>query len=248
MSILVKGNGRVVIGPRFSGEVPPSIPNLEYWVDASDISTINGGSPVNDDPVYLWLDKSGNGHNNIQNTFISQPLWKSSGFGSESKPYIDFDGVNDFFDLSSFIEGDTDMTIITVMKKNVGGVKMVGITTPTSAALYGYFSLNSIVYARNQFGYGTHNTLTPGNDYTEMVGTATMAGTDIKVYKNGQLLIQSSFTNTVNTLSFETVAKHSTTGTSDGRITEIIMYNRVLSTIELTQINDYLSLKYGTLS
>ena len=102
---------------RSGGITPDQISDLEFWIDGSDTTTINGGVVENDDPIFKWNDKSGNDHHVIQNTFISQPLWKQSGFGSNSKSYIQMDGINDFMDIPNNINTDTDMTVIALVKK-----------------------------------------------------------------------------------------------------------------------------------
>ena len=250
MSILVKGNGRVVIGPRV---VIPSIPNLEFWVDASDTTTINGGVVADGDPIYEWLDKSGNGHHVIQNTFISQPLWKQSGFGSKSKSYVQMDGINDFMNIPNNINTDTDMTVIALVKKEIyNGTLQTLDSTLGGAYAYGSFGVD--VYQRTRVGHRRLRCGQPsplefcaGYDTGEIITTNTATGLDLRFYKNG---IETSYNYatvpSVRVDDFDLICHQ--TGTSHGRIAEIIMYNRVLSSGERESIRNYLLSKYGTLT
>ena len=70
------------------GFTPSDLPSLKLWLDATDLTTINAGSPINNDPVNTWLDKSGDGNHAIMATPVRQALWNSTG-------YIKFDGIDD---------------------------------------------------------------------------------------------------------------------------------------------------------
>ena len=67
---------------------PSYLPGLKLWLDATDLTTINAGSPINNDPVNTWLDRSGDGNHAIMATPVRQALWNSAG-------YIKFDGIDD---------------------------------------------------------------------------------------------------------------------------------------------------------
>jgi len=73
---------------------PPAIlkdGNTVAWYDSSNIATvIKDGSNF----VSRWNDKLGSGHDLIQATGASQPLWGASG--------ITFDGINDYLKTTSF--------------------------------------------------------------------------------------------------------------------------------------------------
>jgi len=89
------GSGIGISKPsRLSGVFSPSdLSGLKFWGKAD--AGINGGSPTDLDAVSLWSDQSGLGNDATQGTGVSQPIWHSSGFGSNSMPYLDFDGSND---------------------------------------------------------------------------------------------------------------------------------------------------------
>lgn len=56
--------------------MPTGLTGLALWLDASDASTINAGSPSDDDPVSAWVDKSGKGYDAAQAVTDGQPVYK----------------------------------------------------------------------------------------------------------------------------------------------------------------------------
>ena len=63
-------------------------PDLSFWVDAADQSTITIATGVSE-----WRDKSGNGRHFTQATGANQPSYSDTGF--LGRPGITFDGSND---------------------------------------------------------------------------------------------------------------------------------------------------------
>lgn len=68
-------------------KIPSDISGLTFWVDANDGTTINTGSPANNDPVDNWNDKSGSGFNFTQ-ALTKRPVYKTNQIGG--KPAITF--------------------------------------------------------------------------------------------------------------------------------------------------------------
>ncbi len=56
---------------------PLDIPDCAQWCDASDPTTINAGSPSDDDPVSTWSDKSTSGYDDTQPTADDRPTYKA---------------------------------------------------------------------------------------------------------------------------------------------------------------------------
>jgi hypothetical protein len=114
------------------------------------------------------------------------------------------------------------------------------------------------VYTQGRYVRGRFNFI--GNDLSEVVGTTIMktypivfplVSTDVRGFKDGieqpNTGINASGTGSY-TADFDTIGKIAASGFAKGNHAEIIFYNRILTAGELTQINDYLSLKYGTLT
>lgn len=80
-------------------------------LDATDSTTINGGSPSDNDPVTAWADQSGQG--NSPTTVGSNLTWKASGFAPNSTPYISI-GATSSFNLGTAISKMPSHTVLTV--------------------------------------------------------------------------------------------------------------------------------------
>lgn len=61
--------------PAFS---PSQLPGLRVWLDASDASTINAGSPIDGDHVSTWTDKSTNAYSFAQASDALRPIYKTN--------------------------------------------------------------------------------------------------------------------------------------------------------------------------
>ncbi|MDH5185242.1 MAG: hypothetical protein OEX12_15280, partial [Gammaproteobacteria bacterium] len=69
--------------------IPRLVPGLAAWYRAADIPNV-----VHDNPVGEWPDISGHGHNLLQATPASQPLFKTN--VKNGRPGVYFDGIDDF--------------------------------------------------------------------------------------------------------------------------------------------------------
>lgn len=69
-----------------------------------------------DEYVWSWVDKSSNAFVFSQDTAASQPQWKDSGFGTNSMPYISFDGTDDYLNyiVANVFSGDNSGTLFVV--------------------------------------------------------------------------------------------------------------------------------------
>jgi hypothetical protein len=99
--------------------------------DATNIGTptsllgINQEVSQNGDNVYTWMDKSGNGYDFIQATAIQQPIWNNSGFGTNSKANITFDGSDDLLANTTF-PLSVPMTWVACYKLPSGNYHLMG--------------------------------------------------------------------------------------------------------------------------
>lgn len=95
----------------------------EAWYDPRDISTmfqdVNGVTPVEQsgDPVALWLDKYGNGHDLVQASPTKCPLYIENG----DRRFVWFDGVDDYMVASTLNVAQPNMIFMAVSKASVDG-------------------------------------------------------------------------------------------------------------------------------
>ena len=239
-------------GVRFT---PKKISGLALWLDASDLATITkDGSNY----VSAWADKSGKGFNVTQATGSAQPLWSAN--------TISFDGSSDFL-LSA--------TGLDIMKNKAGGtiiaVGSIGSGTATEA-LFVHCTVNGLVGSRFALGIGTSisNSVRVGGrrlDADAFDGTAaemitygvTYIMTGINDYANAKAYLYMNNVLKQTDDPFQTAGTTSNT-TSDYIVLgsnvsatllvkcilkEVLIYEKVLSTTELTRVNQYLSRKWG---
>jgi hypothetical protein len=87
-------DGRVFGGPQLWR--PSDLGSaLALWLDAEDAASIT----LNESTVSQWNDKSGNNRHASQATAANQPTYTLNGLNG--KPVLTFDGVNDFFTMTS---------------------------------------------------------------------------------------------------------------------------------------------------
>lgn len=222
-----------------------SIPGIRFWMRANNTGFItpSGGAVSN------YNDMSGLRNNGTQGTAASQPTTGTGTIGGKNT--LDFDGVNDFFNLPNAVFNNLINGSFTLV--------VVGQSDPTVAGQY-FFGTSSgqRVYIQTQpstnqffaiFGPGTSLTLTANQNPTiPSIAIATSdgssdlctfevngvsAGSGTKAYSGGPA--------NVNLGSFNA----GSSGFLDGRLGEVIIWERVLSASELAIVRTELSNFYG---
>jgi Concanavalin A-like lectin/glucanases superfamily len=233
---------RSASAPDLSKAVPTN--GLQQWLRA-DTANISGGT---------WKDQSGTGHDATPGTVA--PLLSAGGHNCQ--PTYAFTG-NAYFDFNLPIAGWNQMTVFMVAR---------AATNPPAGS---YYSDNSaMLWTENQFWGNTfvspYQTNVSARFGTTQVGnnlfyvrpgsgigedfTSTRAvhdnGTD-SLYVNGRRV----FRQTGKLSALGGVSGAGTIGEGinhtffNGDISEILVYNRVLSAEEATAVEDYLAQKYG---
>lgn len=79
--------------------------DLAFWMRADKGALMNGALSANDgDPVYIWQDQSGNNNSASQGSVNQRPTFIESN-GVYTRPGIQFDGDNDFFQMDNVLGG-----------------------------------------------------------------------------------------------------------------------------------------------
>ena len=215
---------------------PSNIAGLQLWLDATDEATITkDGSNY----VSAWLDKSINGYSFNQGSAASQPKWFASGFGTESKPYLSFDGINDWLLSSGVIASNTNFTAFHVWKKTSGNMVGLGMGSQNKYTVLDYSS--NVYFIRNDGGY---DSVGGGGTNTVIVTSVNNGGSDMNFYKNN-VFLDSNYSSNISTTGWDRLGVFSGSTYAYGFIAETIYYNRALTTLEITQVSDYLNSKYG---
>ncbi len=221
--------------------IPPS--GLKLWLRADAGVTSSGGL------VSAWADQSGNGNDASQGTATYQPTVVSNSLNG--LPVIHFDGNYNMMVLPT----STDLGI------QSSPYEFFIVARPTADATYGhvYFLLSGGSY--EQFEYhlvstgnarfipNSGNYLDKSGDYTDgaahiFAGRASSTGGSVRVDGVDGAVFTSDLTSS-DTGNLCLGARQFSTFFFNGDIAEVIVYNRVLSPSERTQVEQYLATRYN---
>ncbi len=230
------------------GFVVPRKPGLQVWLDMADTSTITQVAGA----VSQINDKSGNGNNATQGVGAAQP--GTGGATQNGKNVLTFDG------------GDW-MSIVNSASINLAGsctFFLVGNLTNTTGTARTYLAKNVNDSYRLRVDQTTNFPwllLNDGSGLTTYTGnlavtigsaviltTVVDIGNNVKFFQNGADFGTSAISQASITQSSNPLIIGSIDGFSEfwlGSIGEILIYDRALSVSETTQINRYLSNKWG---
>lgn len=222
------------------------------WLDMSDISTANMASSGG--LVSKVINKVGNGNNVQQTTSSSQP--KNNTRTQNGLPVLEFahDGTqNDFMVFDSNIAVNVPFTVFVVAA--LDATNNQSILSRQTAATAGQFALvkngGFAIFQSYAFGSSGNVTGTVKSFTTNpVIHTVTLdEGAPLKYQLNNDTIATdginlSGYNNSILT-SLNLGSSPGGINPMDGWIGEVIIYNAVLTTSEITQINQYLSNKWG---
>jgi hypothetical protein len=215
---------------------PTSIPGLQLWLDGAD-PLKTGTPPSNGSTLAIWYDKSGNAYNA---TGVSNPVFTSPTAG------IALNGSSQYFSVNYAGAHTTETAFVVVKFTNTTGEQDIisGNTTLTRQFVVFQNLLNMYSYAGG--GLVTSTTV-PTAGTQVLLSYALNASTNLSIYNGGNLLKSA----TGFTPATETNIKIGVNGVADGgflngSISEVLIYNTVLSTTNRQIVEGYLAWKWGT--
>jgi hypothetical protein len=230
--------GKAVRGPGFVNN------GIQMWLRADD-ATATGAS---------WNDYSGNDVDAVQATAGNQPVLTPA--ARNFNPAFRFDGTNDYLDVAYRASLNGNITVFSVHAQTVGSSWRSPISSriSTSGAARGWNYYHNVTGREFWTGLNAWSGLLGGN-YTP--GTLEIAGMDATLgngnsakhlFVNG--LTAASVTNASYAANTTAVLRIGALNDIaqyfwNGDITESIVYNRVLNTVERNKVESYLALKYG---
>lgn len=222
------------IGVIASSIVTSPIPTsgLKLWADAADFTSAGALSQ--------WSDKSGNNNHLIQGTGASQPSSVLNVLNG--KPIVRFDGIDDFFNLTTAISSVGDFEQFIVMKRTTAITQGIGLGTTSASGPYPTLQyLDGSVYISRGTGY-SHIALstTQWNYWSGRIESDVR-----KLRRNASELGLTSVVSARTAIDFTMLGKWAS-GNHSGDIAEVIFYNRVLTTSERTQVESYITNKWGS--
>lgn len=232
---------------------------MTLWLDASDASTINGGSVSSDASVTSWADKSGSGHD-FANVDGTAPIFVSDVAALNNKPAIRFNnngalrttatladminttGSDSFTSFFVFrpLSVDTDTANLwqddaVIMDSQSGGTGGYwGLALRSSGSVYGYGYSAGAKYSSSTF--------TPSQAY---VATYYKDGTKLYLKINGQTGAASADITDIDNTTYPLRIGTGRDSYYEGDVGEIIIYNKLLTLSERVKIENYLATKWN---
>lgn len=233
---LLKGIGGVtqvrLQGSSVSMFTPSDISGLVNWYD--------GNVGWDTSPIGSWVDQSPNVYTVTQGTAGNKPTLTASSYNGHTT--VDFDGTDDQLSVASGTLAQPNTVFIVVNPDRITGTNCIFDSTATAISAVRIFNSNYELHSGTQmFG-----------------GAATVGQTDIVIGEfNGassKIFINSgstaAATGNAGTNSRYTgfkMGRDFTNGAPfDGKIGEVISYNKILSSTERQNVYDYLYAKWKT--
>ena len=236
------------INTKYALPFTPSNLNPLLWLDAG----VSASSS-------LWANQGSGATNATQNTAVNQPTYNATGFGTNSKPYFEFDGDNDFFTLGNVDYSKLpNHTIFVVCERastdraGLSGDINSGGQTTSVGSLFEFNSSNLRAFYGDSLSLTntqSSETFTTGTTY--IVSTNFSSGTKGEVLRSNGSGLTETITGTADTIS-GTKSNFSIGRWGDldslyfnGKIAEVLIFSSSLSVTDTESIETYLNTKYA---
>jgi hypothetical protein len=224
---------------------PSDIDGLILHLDASVVSSIT----TSDSLVSVWADLSGS-NNATNTTVVEQPVYKLTGLNSLPTIQYKYDVVadnRDYHYLPDFISSLTSGEIFYVTKTlndPTANRDILGIALMDSGSSTNYYPFTDggvymafLCTARKTCGNPALDLTTP--HILNMRSASNSWTLDINITQQ-----YTTATNTVLATKVPKIGGRGVGASYDGFISEVIMFNRVLTATERTQVKNYLKPKW----
>ena len=244
--------------------LPSSLSQLAMWFDAYDADTVITTDGVT---VKGWEDKSGNGRNtsnisNVVGVTASAATYSSNGFiiNGQGYPGIKFNSgqylaTQTFPNLGSVLSSNSTDTTIFVVFNDLNTPGMCNCVYGTNLGDTQYRLLRNVnpgTTSKNWFGFGASDVIT---DYFYTPSIAPQLYSFVKTPTSASFYTYGNFQVTCNTVNaidtapqnkrFNIGGNESSYNPYNSYISEVIVYNRALTTNERQQVEGYLAWTWG---
>ena len=241
---------------------PDNISGLQFWVDASDTTTLYTDSAlttlaINDgDVIGGWKDKSGNARNALQSNGTNKPLLKLN--IQNSKSAIRFDGTTkSMYTTASFVTGL--YTIFIVAKKDSTSRKFMFCSSGTTTGNFyidkfqltgGYLGMLEQTNTNGLYSTVANTSIVCDQMTFKRTSLTGLARHSMRVNQSDQALTTTGTLDPSGGLSFPYIIGayfvNATALCWDGDFYEILLYDSSLSPSDTLLVEAYLKAKWGT--
>lgn len=236
-----------------------SLPGYYFDLDPGDASSFPGGVfPTTGSSIATIYDKA-TSYQLQQSTGANQPVWNSSGFGTKSKPYLSFNGTTQFLQSTTNFDGtnltgDPLFTAFLVMKpaSTAADIYPMGWGASSTLTESGPWLAASGNY---RWGFGANDAVstTPFTTnaviFTARKFSAGAIDTTMDLRINGALLTLGASSSSTPNVSSGKITIGAWTGYTtqpfNGKFARIIIYNGVLTPIQINTALAALNGIYG---
>jgi hypothetical protein len=223
--------------------VPTDLDSCKLWLRA------DAGVTKSNDSVSLWADQSGNS-NDCAATLTTRPLWVANQLNGQ--PVLSFDGSNDNLVGTTITDIETSSISIFVVVKGYAQTGIAAGIFEIGDYSNGYsFHRNMnqqalVVYANSDWFGGIGSLPNSGFDFCTVTNIKDF-GVNSELFVNDSSVAVTTTAALIGAFTNATYHIGSFNGFSwlYGDIAEVILYNRVLTLIEQSQIYGYILIKYG---
>lgn len=241
------------------------IPNvgLKLWLRADSGLVLNGAS------VSQWTDISGNNLNAVQDSANKRPNVVSDAING--KPAVHFDGSNDLLYTQALNLENTNKVSAFMVSKATGEAVILEASRNLNTSATGFYVIENYDYGQQGISAALKgNTAGPYNNYLTIFRSTNTYSipkiwftafdksqasylNQIKMRVNGVDLVNTNGYGAAHTNNFSNdslfIGGRGAGGSNlDGDIAEVIVYNRLLTTAERTQVENYLNQRYNVSS
>lgn len=237
---------------------PTDISGLQLWLDGQDYTKLfyqnNCTTAATDGgKVGCWKDKSTSNNDFINDVHDdNKPIYRQADSNLGSKSVLEFEGSDDYlFRNGSLVSGASDRTIFIVVKADTVSANEAVLSLSKPAGDGSTFDIDGEVgvSVKNDTAKKWTGSPVTGNYYIMTIQSAAGGATkDVTYYRNGTLKTASTaggsegINTAINTAQLGRNADDDKY--FDGRIAEVIVYNKTLDVVDRGRIEQYLSSKY----
>ena len=213
--------------------LPTYIPGIQLWLDGAD-PLASGTPPANGTAITTWSDKSGNGRNG---TGTGSPSYVSASSN------ISFNGSQYFTtSYTSFASTESIFVVYNITNNSSQGALVD--TNSSGGRSFKHFAANGPSLVSAAVATRALGTLPITSGVTYITGVS-YSTTGISIYVNGTVSVTNA-TNPAFTAGITTIGYgHPNSFYLTGSISEILIYNAVLSTSQRQVIEGYLAWKWN---
>lgn len=241
----LQSNQMILNSSSFQSDVwtPASLGNLTAWY-RGDVVVYDGSNKVSQ-----WTDKSGNGYHLLQSNASYKPTYVSSIAGKNSMPGVEAVSTGQYLQCANFVMS-VAKTVVIVVGSFTAGAYVSSLYTGGIEYFYAYHPSIATFYNKDNVG-GAHRVTCAGANFFQ-ANTDHILMYDLttpSLYRDnssvGGTITGSPLTAGTKTGDLSLFSGWAGGAGSRMQILEVIIYSKALNSTERTQLDSYLTARYG---